>query len=892
MHDSSPVIAIDMSQVKLHGGLGDPYEGIIFVKRRSQIHDKEGKLIFDRDVEFPDYFDDNSISIVSSKYLCNDAKKEEKSFKQMIDRVSETIVEWGLKDGYFKSEEEAAQFLYYLKYYQVRGYFAFNSPVYFNVGLIDKPQCSACFILEIEDNMESIFDVGKLESLIFKWGSGSGMNMSALRSSRERVKGGGFASGPVSFLKAHDTIAGVIKSGGTLRRSAKLVCLDIDHPDVIDFMTCKEKEEKKLRILQENGIEPDRGYEMSDHVFYQNTNISIRIPDSFMEQVERNGDWQTKYVLNGAPCETFKAKDLLNRISEQVWRTGDPGVQFSDNTNNMNTCKVSGEIKSTNPCGEFAFLNNSSCNLAAMNLRKFFTRSNKTISFDSETFKQVIKICTISQDIIVQNSSYPNKKITNTANKFRPLGLGFSNLGSMLMWLGLPYDSEEGRNISALLMSIITGYAYIISNKVATKLGPFEKFDENKSSMYEVLNKHYIYHFNNLGPKCKNAISKHMNLTKQLQAEGDQIWDGIKEIVTNNGLFRNAQTTLLAPTGTTSFIMGCSTTGVEPEFSLIKFKTLSGNGGSTMKLINPEVQGALENLGYQEHEIKWLVDELYSRGHFEKSKLLPEHLPIFDTSNSCNGGVRCIDYMGHVKMVSALQPLISGAISKTINVPNNITVEEISNLYYESWKLGLKGITIYRDGSKEFQPLNSSKKEIKKTNMERTELPSDREAVIHKFEVSGVKGYITAGLKEDGGLAEIFVTIAKQGSSISGFIDSLAIVTSIALQYTDGAVLKDLVKKLSYQSFEPSGFTKNPEIGRATSLIDYIFRWLGLRFLPEEDLIELGLYKNNSKNKASEVHSNRPSVSSPPCKRCGSMMVRKGSCYSCTNCGDNDGACG
>jgi len=889
----------------------DPYKDINFVERRALIKDKNGKTIIDELVEFPDFFSEKSVNIVTSKYLCNEAKRKETSIRQMIDRVSDTIAEWGKSDEYFQDEnsyvagENYYEFLNKLKYYQINQYFTFNSPVYFNCGLSEKPQNSACFILEVEDDMESIYESIKLESYIFKHGSGSGMNMSKLRSNKEKVHGGGFASGPTSFLKSSDTSAGVIKSAGTFRRSAKLVCLNADHPDILEFIHCKEREEKKLRILKKAGFKQMDGYEMSDEVFFQNTNLSLTAPDDFMSAVESNKDWWTKYVLTGERCEKFRARDLLKLISELAWRTGDPGFQYSDNINKWNTCTNSGSIVSTNPCGEFAWLDNSSCNLAAINLLKFFSINERTgkIIFDYEKYKDVIKLIIKAQDILVSHSAYPSRKITLNTHNYRPLGLGYSNLGSLIMWLGLPYDSEEGRNIAALLTALLTGIAFETSNELANKLGAFSKFEDNIDSYYHVLHKHKD-HMNKLLEHSTSVFSRNDNLISQLATFVKLTSGSISKMLEEKAIFRNAQLTLLAPTGTTSFMMDCPTKGIEPEFSLISFKTLSGNDGATIKMINQNIKDALKNLGYNKDEVDNLCDELHSLGHFENSEILSKgHLPIFDTANSPKGGKRYIDYMGHVKMVAAVQPFLSGAISKTINMPKGATVDEIYNLFVEAWRMGLKGITIYRDGSKEDQPLNTFDKNehVSDTCSILTpckkKLPATRPGEIHKFSIGSTEGYLMTGEFENKELGETFLTVAKQGSTLSGLLDMLAIMISISLQH--GVPLKTIVSKLMFSRFDPSGITSNPDIRFATSICDYLGRYLGNKYLKEEDKMELGLKKQDDGEGLEEFEEISiiddivaDSGDAPVCDCCGGMMQRVGTCFNCNNCGANSGACG
>ncbi len=1177
----------------------NPYDGIKISKRHIEIRNREGKPIFSEYVEFPDDFDDSNAAIVASRYLCNNAKKKEVSLIDMIDRISDQITEWAKL--YFETEEELKKFNYKLKYYQIRGYFAFNSPVYFNVGLAERPQTSACFILNIEDNMDSIFEITKIESAIFKYGSGSGINMSSLRSSKERVSRGGYASGPISFLKAHDVVAGVIKSGGTLRRSAKLVCLDDTHPDIEEFICCKDKEEEKLRILAAAGIKPEPGYDISDEVFYQNTNISVRLSDEFMKAVERDDIWKLKYVTTGEVYKTIKARDLLMKISEHAWRTGDPGVQFSDNINKWNTVINDGEIKASNPClplwapvltptgyryfrdlknkifingkeyncsdviktkdnakvyqielgsgmsvyctdnhliktkrgdvaakdlkdtdevkmcydkinyildqddyekgliagylfakdsivetnkicfhlknpdcanhleellkkynvfyvksadftftikeesieyilnevfkasnknqfdllsldksisyqkgfidafissdgytsskyhfsaikldrtkdyeyhilkqiqlilaslgiysyltiynnddilslsisdvknfaeefkiysrekqkkinrilaksrnrklsklkqfqkirnikffseedvydinvpdvgyfvtsgavvhncGEFVFLNNSSCNLASINLLKFFNN----YEFDYDAFKDVVETMIIAQDALIDNSSYPTKEIEDNSRNYRPLGAGYTNLGALLMYLGYPYDSDQGRRIAALLTALETGIAYLTSNKLAKKVGSFKYFDRNRSSFYKVLNMHKEALDNILNESINHKL-------KKLENKVIDVWNEISAKINQNESFRNATVTLLAPTGTISSLMRAATTGIEPEFSLVKYKTLSNSEGSTLKFVNPIIKQSLENLGYSKIDIDNIIEHIMKYNTVERCTLIkPEHARIFYTAIAAENSSAVIDYMGHVKMCAAVQPFLSMAISKTINLPNNVTVKEIFDLYLASWKMGLKGVTVYRNGSKSFQPLSI---EIKKENNDerkliRKRLPNDRPAHRHKFRIGNVEGYLSPGFYEDGTLGEIFIDLTKEGSTLSGFADALATIVSISLQY--GVPLKDFVNKMMYLRFEPAGFTNNPDIKTCTSIVDYIFRYLGLHYLSEEDKIELGLISNNNGDNYNERND-----SSPVCPECGNLMKLLGTCWTCTSCGWNKGSCG
>jgi len=874
-----------------------PYHGIEFETKHVKIIGADGNIIFEDQIEFPKDFDDNAAAIVASRYLCNSAKYRETSIKQMFDRISDTITKWGREQGYFVDDEEASEFNYKLKYYQIHKYFAFNSPVYFNVGIQEKPQSSACFILSVEDNMDSITELGKLEAKIFKKGSGAGSNLSTLRSSKEHVSGGGLASGPVSFLKTHDVLAGVVKSGGTLRRSAKLACLNVDHPDIEEFIECKLFEEEKLTILRKVGVKSRPGYDLSDEVFFQNTNLTVRVTDEFMEKaIIDDGTWSTKFVRDGKICKTYRAKDLLMKIAETSWKIADPGLQFHDTINRWNTLANDGEIVASNPCGEFISLNDTSCNLASINLIKFFSRDENQFVFDCKTFKDVIKTVITAQDILVDNSSYPNKAIETNSKKYRSLGLGYTNLGGLLMWLGIPYDSSLGRSIASCLTALMTGVAYQTSAELAERVGEFEGFQNNKSPMTSVLKQHFMK-FREL---FDNQSFKEPYLD-DIKSACYSVWVE----VLRKKKFRNAQTTLLAPTGTISFIMNAVTTGIEPEYSLIRYKRLTGSEGATIKTVNPIVEDSLRNLGYSEDDIPKLVDELLNNNREDSSKTgfkYSEHRQVFLTAARAPGSDLCIDYMGHIKMCAAVQPFISGGISKTINLPSDITTQQIFDLYIEAWKMGLKGVTIYRDGSKNFQPLStdSSVEPARNINIPtklvRRKMPDERPAVTHKFRIGGSEGYITCGFYPDTHqLGEIFVKVSKAGLTLNGFADALATVLSIALQY--GVPLKDFVRKLSHLKFEPNGFTTNPEIRTAQSIVDYIARYLGMKFLSEEDKIDLGLIQIKNLNgisleTESLMISEHDQDVGAPCPNCGSIMRRLGSCYFCGNCSYNQGSCG
>jgi ribonucleoside-diphosphate reductase alpha chain len=1234
----------------------DPYEDINFVKKQCIITNNKGEKIFDEEIEFPDDFDDNCAAIVASRYLCNNAKLKETSIKQMIDRVSDTIAYNGIQNKYFLNEELKTQFANKLKYYQIHRYFAFNSPVYFNVGLQEVPQSSACFILSIDDTMDSIFETTKLESRIFKNGSGSGMNLSNLRSNKETLSSGGFASGPVSFLKVMDTSAGVIRSGGTLRRSAKLGCLNDTHPDIDEFIDCKVYEELKLEILREAKLPNRPGYDLNDEIFYQNTNLSVQASNDFMNAAINNSDWSTKF-RNGEICKTYKAQELLMKMAENCWKMADPGLQFSDTINKFNTVKNDGKIKSSNPClpiwapiktstgyrylktlnnkifikglelncsdviktgenkdvyeillkngmsvyatnnhkistdrgdinledlkfndyiemdyssvpynhnqeeyeqgfiagylfsdgsiindasgrryisfslgikefdletnlinllnkhipninnqkfedhyqkpdtckiltihknlscdivfkdifkasskddfnllnddkslsyqkgfieafitfdghvldrqytkvikanqsgnrgwnilkqmqlslaslgiysslsinnhskdverdgnfyhyktswsleindvwefekqftlfnsekqkrinniisspkkhptritnlkryqeiknifkvstedvydinvpeghhfvtsgaivhncGEYLFLEDSSCNLASLNLIRFFSHDEYgNIVFDIDSFIDVIQTVITAQDILIDFSSFPSEKIKENSINYRPLGLGYTNLGALLMWLGLPYDSDDGRNITSLLTGIMQGYALTASSELAGRVGRFNRFDDNKLSYFDVIKEHSA-----AAQRLHNDIKYTKNdLIRILNNSLFNIWD---EIITNIDLddfsLRNAQVSVIAPTGTISFLMNAQTTGCEPEFAHVRYKTLSSSDGAQIKIISPIIKESLENLKYSDFEVDYIINYLIENETLEDCKYIkPEHLAIFDTSMKSGHSNRVINWHAHLSMLAAIQPFVSGGISKTISVPEDFTVQQIYDIFIESWKLGIKSLTLYRDNSKSFQPISTKKstdvKTIEVIQPKRNKLPNDRDAKTHAFKIGNVKGYLTAGFYPDTNkLGEIFINISKEGSTLSGFADSLATIISIALQYN--VPLKEFVRKLSHVKFEPNGFTDNPDIRIAHSLIDYIFRFLGLKYLSKEDQKDLGLLVNKldveeilDDLQIAEEVIKKDYDSSPICSDCGGIMIRKGTCYTCTNCAVNNGSCG
>ncbi len=717
---------------------------------------------------------------------------------------------------------------------------SFNSPVWFNVGVEAHPQCSACFINSVQDSMSSIMDLAKTEAMLFKFGSGAGSNLSTLRSSREKMSGGGTASGPVSFMRGYDAFAGVVKSGGKTRRAAKMVILDVDHPDIAEFINCKLREEKKAWALIEAGYDPSFTGEAYGSVAFQNANHSVRVTDDFMGAVQADGEWTTHAVVGGAPMDTYRARDLLHKMADAAWVCGDPGIQYDTTINDWNPVANSDRQYATNPCSEFSFINDSSCNLASLNLMKFVREDGE---FDVEGFRYAARLTITAQEILVDNAGYPTPKITENSHLFRPLGLGYANLGALLMARGLAYDSPEGQAYAGAITSVMTAEAYRQSAIVARDHGgPFAEYRKNEEPFLRVIEKHR---------DAAHGIPDKQNVPADLHRAARDIWDETLALGRDNG-YRNAQTTLLAPTGTISFMLDCDTTGIEPDIALVKYKKLVGEG--FLKMVNQTVPGALRKLGYTSEQVDAIVSYVNERETIEGApELKPEHLSVFDCAFKPMNGTRSIHYMGHLRMMSAVQPFLSGAISKTVNMPEAATLEEIETVYLEGWRMGLKAIAIYRDNSKRSQPLMTGKKKDKEVELAapvaapipaepkpyRRRLPAERQAITHKFDISGHEGYITVGLYPDGQPGEIFLKMAKEGSTISGLMDTFATTVSVALQY--GVPLHDLVHKFAHVRFEPSGFTANPEIPIAKSIVDYIFRWLGSRFLPPEERANLGL---------------------------------------------------
>jgi len=739
----------------------------------------------------------------------------------------------------------------------------------------------------------------KTEGMLFKYGSGTGTNFSTLRSSKEKLSGGGIASGPVSFMRGFDAFAGVIKSGGKTRRAAKMVILNVDHPDIIDFIKSKAEEEKKAHILIKAGYDP--GFNVPggayDSVQFQNANHSVRVTDEFMKAVLEDKEWHTRYVTTGEICDTYRARDIMRMIAEAAWLCGDPGMQFDTTINNWHTCPNTGRINASNPCSEFMFLDDTACNLASLNLMKFRKEDG---SFDVEAFRHAVDVLITAQEIIVDNASYPTKAIEKNSYDYRPLGLGYANLGALLMSLGLPYDSEPARAYAAVITAIMTGEAYRQSALIAKEMGPFRGYELNREPMLGVIRKHMSY---------VDKIDKSL-IPEELYESAKKIWSETYELGQKYG-YRNSQVTVIAPTGTIGFMMDCDTTGIEPDIALVKYKKLVGGG--FLKIVNNTVPLALKKLGYTDKQIEEIVNYIDKNDTIEGAPhLKPEHLPVFDCAFKPAKGKRFIHYMGHVKMMAAVQPFISGAISKTVNMPNDVTVDDVMQLYIDAWKMGLKAIAIYRDGSKGTQPLSTSIDDEKKTSAGeekkvefkpvRRRLPDERNSITHKFSVAGHEGYITVGMYPDGTPGEIFITMSKEGSTLSGLMDAFATAISLALQY--GVPLKVLVDKFSHMRFEPSGFTNNPEIPIAKSIIDYIFRWLGKKFLkPEEQpsnvdhtdiLNEIHLSQEKVVLRSETLEKYEKQIfeiqsDAPPCPSCGAIMQRSGSCYVCPNCGSTSG---
>jgi ribonucleoside-diphosphate reductase alpha chain len=921
-----------------------PFDTVEWELRDARIGHGNRVAFEQKDVEFPKSWSQNATNIVAQKYFRGQLghPARERSVRQMVGRVAGTIAEWGNERGYFASGEDAAAFEHELTHILLHQLAAFNSPVWFNVGFEESPQCSACFILSVEDTMESILEWNTKEGMIFRGGSGSGINLSSIRGSMEPLAKGGTASGPVSFMRGADSWAGTIKSGGKTRRAAKMVVLDVDHPDIKEFIWCKAKEEDKAAALRDAGFDMSIDGDGFKSIQYQNANNSVRVTDEFMRAVEEDREWRLTARTTGEPVgEPVKARELMREIAEAAWRCADPGVQYDTTINRWHTNPNTGRITASNPCSEYLSIDDSACNLASLNLMKF-RRADGTL--DVESFEHAVDIVLLAQEILVGPSSYPTEKIGSNARAYRQLGLGYANLGAYLMADGAPYDSDSGRGTAAAITALMTGRAYRRSAQVAAALGPYEGYAINRDAHNDVMRMHR--------DAC-DTIDADACADEGLLAAARHAWDEAVGLGERHG-YRNAQATVLAPTGTISFLMDCDTTGVEPDFSLVKFKELVGGG--QMTIVNRTVPLALATLGYSEQQIEQIEAHLAEHGTIIGAPgLADEHLPVFDVAV----GERAISHMGHLKMMGAVQPFVSGAISKTVNLPQEATVEDIADAYTQAWRLGVKALAIYRDGSKTAQALRTEAQKGKDAPSEadldaivdaavgkalaeagprRKRMPRERQSITHKFSIGGHEGYITAGMYEDGSVGEIFLTdIGKEGSTLRGMMNSFATAISIALQY--GVPLETLVRKFSYMRFEPEGITGNPEIPFAKSMPDYIMRWLASRFLDVDVQEDLGILTAEVRaRKAAQEAAQAMSASDtagpgteeeaadtprasggnggasaptasltdtppvvparlqgldlgPACSQCGGMMQRTGSCYTCSSCGNNTG-CG
>ena len=975
-----------------------PFDQIEWEKRTAEITDDSNKVIFKQEnVEVPKSWSVLATKVVVSKYFYGEqhTSERETSVRQLIHRITRTMADWGVKDGYF-SKADGEIFYDELTWLCVNQYGAFNSPVWFNVGLFPEygigknsgkgnwfynrqtkiaerattqyeyPQGSACFIQSVEDNMENIMHLAYSEAMLFKYGSGTGTDLTPIRSSREKLSGGGRPSGPMSFLKVYDQVANVVKSGGKTRRAAKMNTLRDWHGDIEEFIDAKQKEEKKAWALIEQGYDGSYNGDAYGSVMYQNENLSVRASDEFFEAALSGKEWWTRTVKGDKPLQKKDAAQLLNKIAEGTHICGDPGIQYDGAIHKWHTCKGTEPIHSTNPCSEYVFLNNTACNLASLNLMKFKREDGK---FDIERFKAAVRIYITAQEILVDNASYPTKDIAENSHIFRTLGLGFANLGSLCMSYGLPYDSDEGRALAGAITSIMTGHAYEQSAEIAATTGAFAGYrDARCAGVTKTVAKDNVESMLGVIKLHRDAVETIQPSAEfnYLKTEARKTWDGALAKGREHG-YRNAQVTVLAPTGTIAFLMDCDTTGVEPDIALVKYKLLAGGG--MLKMVNRGVPSALQRLGYSTKENEAIIahiekhdtiEDVEENGQTIPSGLKPEHLPVFDCAFKAHKGKRSIGYLAHLKMMAAAQPFISGAISKTVNMPSACTVEDIRNTYVEAWKMGLKCVAIYRDGSKRSQPLNTKKtneganktvaveksseldSQINELQAEVAKLRADsgkplrrrltdtRSALTHKFDIAGHEGYLTVGLFEDGQPGELFITMAKEGSTIGGLMDSIGTLSSMAFQY--GVPLDALVRKFAHQRFEPSGFTKNPEIRNASSITDYVFRWLALQFIPgyreslnvartqpelampglieemkkkinrpvpelpiaeDTDVLEV---KSGNGNGHARGHTKLTLTSSfqnqgdaPTCPTCGHVAVRNGACYKCLNCGESLG---
>ena len=931
----------------------DPYDQVVWDLRKASITDDRGQVIFEQDqIEIPSSWSQLATNVVASKYFygAHGTPEREHSLRQLVHRVCRTIADWGVADGVFATPEDGETFFRELSWLCLNQYGSFNSPVWFNCGLYhaygagkqsaagsyyydrdahevrratsqyEKPQCSACFIQSVKDSMDGIMELAHSEAMLFKFGSGTGTDLSPIRSARERMSGGGSPSGPLSFLKVYDSIASVVKSGGKTRRAAKMNTLKVWHPDIKEFIQAKQNEEKKAWALIEQGYNGSFNGEAYGSVAFQNENLTIRVTDEFLRAVEEDREWTTHWVTDPSkPGPAYKARDLMRWIAEGTWICGDPGLQYEDTIQRWHTCKNDGPINSSNPCSEYMFLDDSACNLASLNLMKFLSEDGR---FQVKRFKSAVECFITAQEIIVDNASYPTAQIARMSHTYRPLGLGFANLGSLLMALGLPYDSDQGRAMAGAITAVMHCHASTHSARLAEHLGPFDGYASNREPMLNVMDMHR--RAAESLPECCPAY-----LRDAAAACGRAALDAGRA----HG-YRNAQMTVLAPTGTIGFMMDCDTTGVEPDIALVKYKTLAGGG--LLKIVNRTVPSALRCLGYDDAAIERIVKYIDEKDTIEGAPdLKPEHLEVFDCAFAPRNGKRFIPYLAHLKMMSAVQPFLSGAISKTVNMPEHSTVEEIMETYLNGWRLGLKAVAIYRDGSKRSQPINTSADKGSGTSVKsaaptpapaakarplRRRMPATRRSLTHKFDIAGHEGYLTVGLYDDNSPGELFITMAKEGSTVGGLMDTFGTAISLCLQY--GVPLKTLVEKFAHTRFEPSGFTKNPDIPIAKSLTDYIFRWLAHAFLDRRDeIVEDAGHGGNGGTAPLAVPVPAPAAGpaptpapesataakpiatparvdaqfkhfmedAPACDNCGAITVRNGACYKCFNCGNSMG---
>jgi ribonucleoside-diphosphate reductase alpha chain len=942
--------------------VADPFDTTQWELRSATIKDENGKALFEQtDCEIPASWSQLATNVVVSKYFYgdpNNKSERERSVRQLIHRVTRTIADWGTADGYFDTKEDGERFYRELTWLCLHQVGSFNSPVWFNVGLFNQygvegtkcnwhynvdtgvveqpenpyeyPQGSACFIQSVDDNMEDIMRLATSEAMLFKFGSGTGTDLSTIRSSREKLTGGGKPSGPLSFMRVYDQIAAVVKSGGKTRRAAKMQSLKVWHPDIMEFIECKWKEEQKAHALIREGYEANFNGEAYSSVMFQNANLSVRVSDEFMNAVGKKLPWKTKWISGKCDVEppTYEANEILRRMADCAWHCGDPGVQYDTTINNWHTCPNSGRINASNPCSEYMFLDNTACNLSSINLMKFRKADG---GFDVAGFTAAARIFFIAQEILVDHASYPTELIARNSHLFRPLGLGYSNLGSLIMTSGLPYDSDAARGMCGSITALLHGAANLASAEIAGVVGPFAEYKYNHEPMLQVMQMHRnaVEHIDDEGPQY-------------LKDSARELWDKVLESGKKHG-FRNAQATVLAPTGTISFMMDCDTTGIEPDIALVKYKQLAGGG--MLKILNRSVSLGLSNLGYDDDTISKVEAYINENDTIEGAPQVDDdHLPVFDCAFKPAKGTRSINWRAHVQMMAAAQPFLSGAISKTVNMPSDVTVQDIADAYFWGWELGLKAIAIYRDGSKQSQPLNTKSESQKEKEKEkvvekivaqprRERLPDTRTSVTHKFSIAGHEGYLSVGLYPDGRPGELFITMAKEGSTIGGIMDSFGTAISLALQY--GVPLEVLVNKFSHTRFEPMGYTTNPDIRIAKSVIDYIFRWMGLQFLSNEhehpaavattskaaakvdgngaavskagpDVFTQARYQGLS-GQSGSFGQDKPSVSmkssdslrdgqfvkfqsdAPSCDNCGAITVRNGNCYLCHNCGNSLG---